>query len=149
LAARFVRSAILNVNVQCKSPVLGWDIAGYASVAMDFWEFLARSEWPIVIGGTIWLLRRSFQDMLSRVTPTKVDAFGFKAEFERTLDKVEQLTAPTDQKPAQIEDLLLASPEAVILDSWRQLEAEVRAKGPTGPCSIREYFYRWQLVRGY
>jgi hypothetical protein len=107
------------------------DVATPIGTIMDFWEFVARSEWPIVVGGAIWLLRRPLQDMLSRVTPTKVDAFGLKAEFERTLDKVEQLTAPTDQRPAQIDDVLPASPEAVILDSWRQLENAVREKLPS------------------
>jgi hypothetical protein len=107
---------------------------------VDFWEFVARSEWPIVVGGTIWLLRRSFQEMLGRINPTKLDAFGFKAEFERTLDKVEQLTAPADQqkspimafdsKPADTPELIQASPEAVILESWRQLENAARRKLP-------------------
>jgi len=107
---------------------------------MDVWEFVVRSEWPIVVGGTIWLLRQSFQDMLNRISPTKVDAFGFKAEFERTLEKVEQLTAPTDEqkspamafdsKPPDSSELIAVSPEAVVLESWRQLEKAVRQKIP-------------------
>lgn len=108
---------------------------------MDFWEFVVRSEWPIVVGGAIWLLRRSLRDMFNRVNPTKVDAFGFTAEFERKLDKVEQLSPPPDHEDAapttaisgdspQIPVLLPASPEAVILESWRQLEKATRQKLP-------------------
>ena len=102
---------------------------------MDILEFLARSEWPIVVGVSVWLLRRSLRDMLNRINPTKLDAFGVKAGFESTLDKVEQLTPPDekdlpilrlDNRPLKSADLISASPEAVILDSWRQLEKPVK-----------------------
>src|SRR3954471_13715273 len=98
------------------------------SRAMDVLEFVARSEWPIVVVVSVWLLRRSIRDMLNRISPTKIDAFGFKAEFERTLDKVDQLTPPADQKDLPIltlnrspkdAELIPASPEAIILDAWR------------------------------
>ncbi|HEY1720915.1 MAG TPA: hypothetical protein VGG27_06695 [Magnetospirillaceae bacterium] len=60
---------------------------------MDPLDFIAKSEWPLVVLVTIFAVRRSLARMIDRVSPTKVDAWGFKAEFEKTLDKVELLTS--------------------------------------------------------
>jgi hypothetical protein len=111
---------------------------------VDFWEFAARSEWPIVVGGTILLLRRPLAAMFERVTPTKVDAWGLKAEFEHKLNEIEQITASKeakDQIPAIAMDeaskerkLLndsireafsqdLVSPATSVLETWSDLES--------------------------
>jgi hypothetical protein len=63
---------------------------------MDILEFAARSEWPVVAATAIWLVRKPIARMLDRVNPTKLDAWGLKAEFEKRLDKVDLLTSPPD-----------------------------------------------------
>lgn len=120
---------------------------------MDFLEFIARSEWPLVVGGTAWLLRQPLKDMIARINITKIDAWGLKAEFEKGLAKVELLTKPTSEtalppeKPTlsiavdeAIESRLnknskrqwagpttdLPSPEMTVLNSWRLLEGTMR-----------------------
>jgi hypothetical protein len=103
---------------------------------VDFWEFLAHSEWPIVVGGGIWLLRAPLAAMMSRINPTKVDAWGFKAEFEKSLDKVESLTTQNDSKdeftprlenvPEEEVRKIVLAPQGTILDSWRILELTMR-----------------------
>ena len=45
----------------------------------------------------LWLVRRPLARMLDRVNPTKVDVWGFKAEFEKRLDKVDLLIAELDE----------------------------------------------------
>ena len=62
---------------------------------MDVLEFLAASEWPLVAGLALWFLRRPLMRMADRVNPTKLDAWGLKAEFAEALDKVETLIPPT------------------------------------------------------
>jgi hypothetical protein len=114
-------------------------------LAVDILEFLARSEWPLIVGGAILLFRRPIQELIARTNVTKVDAWGLKAEFEKGLDKVETLTPPREEKPKpkiamdekipSEEPRLLriphhgkaASPEAVVLDVWSWLEADMRA----------------------
>jgi hypothetical protein len=96
--------------------------------------------------------------MLEGVRPTKVDAWGFKAEFARDLDKVDMLTLakegqskhaevakpPTlapDAKPTPKSDReifrfisglhSLDSPEASVLTDWAALETALQQKAAT------------------
>jgi hypothetical protein len=93
---------------------------------MSLLDFFARSEWPIVALIVLWFLRRPIVRMLDRVSPTKVDAWGFKAEFERGLAVVE-LAAPTadgavlDSGPPPSESKV-GLPGAKVLDAWSRLE---------------------------
>ena len=122
---------------------------------MDWLEFAAKSEWPVVCGYGLWILRGPLSRMLDRVSPTKVDAWGFKAEFARDLDKAEILTRPKEEqrKPAKaakpptmafdakppprsgqenyrfISGLhALDSPEASVLTDWAALETAFQEK---------------------
>ena len=61
---------------------------------MDILEFLARSEWPIVALVAVLVIRKPLGRMVDRVNPKKVDAWGFKAEFEKRLEKAELLVPP-------------------------------------------------------
>ncbi|HEY1720917.1 MAG TPA: hypothetical protein VGG27_06705 [Magnetospirillaceae bacterium] len=70
---------------------------------MDWLEFIANSEWPIVAGAALVIERRPIARMIDRVNPTKLGAWGLNAEFERVMDKVEVLTQPPiklEQTPA-------------------------------------------------
>jgi hypothetical protein len=114
---------------------------------VDLFELIARSEWPVVVGGALFLFRRPIRELFGRINLTKIDAWGLKAEFEKGLDKVEELTPDpktivTDE-PFRLElkkwtehkgDYITAllpflenmTPEAVVLDSWSRLEGEMR-----------------------
>jgi hypothetical protein len=39
--------------------------------AVDVLEFLSRSEWPLVVAGTLWIVRRPLRAALERITLTK------------------------------------------------------------------------------
>jgi hypothetical protein len=107
---------------------------------MDVWEFAAHSEWPIVVGGAVWFLRRSLREMMGRINPTKVDAWGFKAEFDKTLEKVEILTSEKASNPTMAMDstletekpkpAALEAPEIKILRAWNDLEVAMRKASP-------------------
>jgi hypothetical protein len=114
---------------------------------VDVLEFIARSEWPIVVLIALWILHRPLRDMVGRINPTKVDAWGFKAEFERALVKIEAL-APSKSDDAlevltadrrleftTIEPEWPISPEAIILMSWARIEAVIRKLMAFGPRS--------------
>jgi hypothetical protein len=108
----------------------------------DIFDFIARSEWPIVVAGALLLFRRPLRELIGRVNLTKIDVWGFKAEFEKGLDKIEALTWTelTKAKPAIATDEKLqtdrlypyssspagATPETLVLDSWRELEGTMR-----------------------
>jgi hypothetical protein len=112
---------------------------------VDILELIARSEWPVVVGGAFLLFRGPIRELIGRINLTKIDAFGFKAEFERGLAKVESLTPAKDEKPkpkiAMDEKIAVeepkaaltparakgASPDATVLDAWSWLEADMRA----------------------
>jgi hypothetical protein len=80
--------------------------------AVDILDFLAHSEWPAVATIALWLLRRPLVRMADRVSPTKLDAWGLKAEFAEVLDKVEGLI-PTTTPPVSTTPLPPAiGPEA-------------------------------------
>ncbi|WP_156164419.1 hypothetical protein [Bradyrhizobium sp. LTSP885] len=116
---------------------------------MDILEFVQRSEWPVLIGGALWYFRRPLYQLVDRVRPTKVSAWGVSIE----LDKVEALTvetrAATEQelpkleKPKSTGDLLTfhvdeyEHPQMVVLKSWSALEAELyRAYGKSRPPGV-------------
>jgi len=112
---------------------------------VDIYELIARSEWPVVVGGAILFFRRPIRELIARINLTKIDAWGLKAEFEKGLDKIDSLTPPKEEKPklkiamdekAAIQEpkpALIptgekgASPEALVLDSWSWCEADMRA----------------------
>lgn len=118
---------------------------------MDTLDFLARSEWPAVTVVALWLIRAPLGRMLDRVSPTKLDAWGFKAEFEKALDKVDLLTArdhvergaqPSTKEEANVVDsqpnhvtpppdleeylshqqTFTATPVGIIHEAWDRLE---------------------------
>lgn len=116
---------------------------------MDIVELIARSEWPVVVGGALLLFRRPVRELIARINLTKLDAWGLKAEFERGLDKVEEL-APTKEEAKADERVKIefhnksstttgwaaglrpflyenVSPEAIVLDTWSRFEADLRA----------------------
>jgi len=110
---------------------------------VDILEFLAATEWPLVVGGALLLFRRPIRELIARTNLSKVDAWGLKAEFEKGLHKVETLTPAKDEKKkptiAMDEKLRLdtipdrvkggggRSPETIVLDAWSWLEADMRA----------------------
>jgi hypothetical protein len=116
-------------------------------IALDIVELIARSEWPIIVGGALLVFRRPIKELIARVNLTKIDAWGLKAEFERGLDKVEEL-APTKEE-AKLEEITThfrentaarmdwveglrpflkdVTPEAVVLDTWSRVEGDMRA----------------------
>ena len=112
---------------------------------MDVLEFVARSEWPVVVLVGVWLFRRAIRGIFERINLTKLDAWGLKAEFEKGLAKAELLTplpdripverpklamneAPTVSLPRLSEDALTqgASPELVVLRAWRDLDVAMK-----------------------
>ncbi|MGO8868459.1 MAG: hypothetical protein ACLQME_18370 [Alphaproteobacteria bacterium] len=122
---------------------------------MDFLEFAAHSEWPVVAGIAIWLIRRPLGRMMDRISPTKVDAWGIKAEFEKSLDKVDLLTPakeskskptlamdealpPSGKKSARIFTRDAAfqrkpssnAPEIIVLQAWDRLEKYMKSIQP-------------------
>jgi hypothetical protein len=109
---------------------------------MDVLEFLQRSEWPVLVGGVIWYFRKPIKHLLSEIRITKFAAWGLSAEFEKRLDKVEDLTETTrqltDKEPRQLEtprsiDKTLLGfqsddvPPIIILRAWSLLESELRS----------------------
>ncbi len=59
---------------------------------MDFWEFLARSEWPVVVGGTIVMFRRQIRRLLNHVHSKKVNVMGNEVELEPDRTKAQRLS---------------------------------------------------------
>jgi hypothetical protein len=123
---------------------------------MDVLEFISKSEWPVVAGVALWLLRQPFQRMMDRVNLTKIDLLGLRAEFKKVLDKVD-LLAPEDRtkrsaKPkassrlqddqandtAQVGHLgMHPTPEILVLETWADLEDVVQELSGTLPLSLR------------
>jgi hypothetical protein len=106
---------------------------------VDILEFLAHSEWPIVVGGALWLFHKPLRKMAERVNLTRIDAWGIKAEFEKGLDKIEVLTPPRNEekKPTVTIDVSkiiegtskadpLITPEMIVLGTWRAIEERMR-----------------------
>jgi hypothetical protein len=46
---------------------------------MDFWEFLARSEWPVVVAGGLYAFREPIKRKLE--SAVKASGFGMSVEF--------------------------------------------------------------------
>lgn len=109
---------------------------------MDVLDLIARSEWPLVVGGALLIFRKPIYELLTRINITKIDAWGFKAEFEKELNKVDTLLPPKEETPSpkiamgeRITEPTKKvsvprkeqSPEAVVLASWSILESDMRA----------------------
>jgi hypothetical protein len=109
---------------------------------MDILEFLQKSEWPVLVGGVIWYFREPIKRLLTELRLTKFAAWGLTAEFEKRLDKVEDLTETTrkltDEAPKRLEIQrstnnaslgfqLEDSPQLIILKAWNHLQAELAA----------------------
>jgi len=94
------------------------------------------------------LFYRPIKALLSGINLKKIEGWGVKAEFEKGLDKVEQLTSSEDAKHDEVPrikfrdrdalsfeyaDKLLpflyenVSPEALVLDTWSRVEGDMRA----------------------
>jgi hypothetical protein len=110
---------------------------------MDIFEFLQKSEWPILVGGVILYFRKPLTGLVAGLHLTKFNAWGLTAEFEKRLDKVEALTEPTrqitqDEAPKQVGHARTTdkayigpetkSPQYIILRSWSRLEALLRGE---------------------
>jgi hypothetical protein len=114
---------------------------------LDILDFIARSEWPVVVGGSIVIFYRPIKRLLAGISLKKIEGWGIKAEFEKGLDKVDELTPPierskleeahrfrdSDEFRASYTDALLpflyenVSPEAIVLDTWSRVEGDMRA----------------------
>ena len=116
---------------------------------MDILEFIARSEWPVVVGGSILLFYRPIKGLLAGLNLKRIEGWGVKAEFEKGLDKVEELTLSKDLTKSEevpwikfrdsaalkfeyVDKLVPflyenASPEALVLDTWSCVEGDMRA----------------------
>jgi hypothetical protein len=85
---------------------------------VDLLEFVAHSEWPLVAGVALYLMRKPLVEMVARVSPTKVDFLGLKIELERRLEKAEALTAieqpasPALSKARDVPPSIMAPPTA-------------------------------------
>jgi hypothetical protein len=51
-----------------------------------------------VAGAAIFFLRKPLKAMAERVNLTEIDARGVKAQFEKGLDEVDELTPPRDEE---------------------------------------------------
>jgi hypothetical protein len=101
------------------------------------------------VGGAIWVFHKPIKALISGLSLKKIEGFGVKAEFEKGLAKVEELTSTKEvaksEEPRRIKfrdrdgmyleyvDKLLpfiyenASPEALVLDTWSRVEGDMRA----------------------
>lgn len=101
---------------------------------MGVFEFITALAWPSVVAFGIWTFRDQTRGMMDRILPTKLDAWGFKAEFEKRLEKVEILTKnessevltsnqaalpPPEQQTFKLD--LTKPPEMRILRAWNRL----------------------------
>jgi hypothetical protein len=72
---------------------------------MTFWEFVVRSEWPIVVGGALFVFREPIKQLLESVTKLKVSGPGFHGELEAAVRKQARLgDAVVDQVLPLISD---------------------------------------------
>jgi hypothetical protein len=87
---------------------------------MDLWEFLARSEWPVVVAGTLFVFRVPIERKLA--STVKASGLGVSFEFGEAIAKAEALVAdPSTSTPLGDK----ATPEMIILDAWRQLVHQI------------------------
>ena len=99
-------------------------------ILMDILTLLSNSLWPIVALVALWVVNEPLKNMISRINPTKLDAWGLKAEFKDRLDKVEMLSL--EQTSVELDTILIEhknddiiilekSPETKILRAWNRL----------------------------
>lgn len=110
---------------------------------MDVWEFVQRSEWPVLIGGVLWYFRKPLTRVIDHLRPTKVSGFGLSAEF--AIKEAEELTEETraalasDKSLEQVlarslRSIAIEPPNVVVTSAWFALEeAFVRATGLDKP----------------
>jgi len=92
---------------------------------MDFWEFLARSEWPLVVGGALLVFREAIRRKLD--STVKASGLGVSLEFSEAIAKAEALVADSSTS-IPLGDK--ATPEMIILEAWRHLAHQIsRAQG--------------------
>jgi hypothetical protein len=95
------------------------------------------------------MFRNPIRRLLDRVSLTKIDAWGLKAEFEKGLDKIDILTPPKVEEATHPPRLTIAmdqqiakdvptltqpesgvrttlTPEIFVLEAWRELEGSMR-----------------------
>jgi len=119
---------------------------------VDVLELIARSEWPLVVSGGLFLFRAPLGQLIDRISLTKFEAWGLKAEFAKGLQKVDNLTPPSVEEleltykithdetvkgenlsrwvqkpPHSVELPPPESPEVLVLGAWSVLEANMRA----------------------
>jgi hypothetical protein len=106
---------------------------------MDFWDFLTKTEWAIIVAGALWILRAPILTMAQRIDLRKLSIAGFDLEFDKRISKAEALVPPqgandVDKKGDRTHFLKNMQrvfarppmPESVILESWQKLECEIR-----------------------
>ena len=59
---------------------------------MDFWDFVAHSEWPAVVGGSLYAFRHELRHVLKNVHLSKVKAAGVEADFEQGIENADRLS---------------------------------------------------------
>jgi hypothetical protein len=65
-------------------------------------DFVARSEWPLVAIGGIYLLRETLGRVAAGIISGKFEGWGFKGEFERKTELAELLLTPVDATPRTV-----------------------------------------------
>ena len=48
---------------------------------MDFWDFVVRSEWPIVVAGGLWAFREQIKRKLE--STTEASGLGMSSKLQR------------------------------------------------------------------
>ena len=102
-------------------------------------QLLVGVAWPLSIFGIVLLLRKDLASVIARLT--KLRYKDLEAEFNETLRKIEAPQA-IQLPPAEVEEqeaghplaerkkelyaLAAASPRAAVLESWINLEAQIR-----------------------
>jgi hypothetical protein len=104
---------------------------------VDLLEFFAHTEWPAVAAGALWIIRKPIAALIDRVNITKLNAWGFTAEFEKSLNRIENTLTPAKEKKdertikesSNAPKLMYSfniSPEVMILDAWSWIEVTMR-----------------------
>lgn len=95
---------------------------------MDFWEFLARSESPALVGVVIWLLHRPLKRMADEVIPKTIELLGVKIEVEKRLSALEQLAKEQREFEAdpKVHAILARGAQQQVREAWQRLEVERR-----------------------
>ena len=67
---------------------------------MDLLTFIAKSEWPAVIGGALFYYRDPLGKLIERVRFKNVKVFGIETELEQQLDEAEKSATKAGLVPA-------------------------------------------------